>query len=208
MLLLFGANGRTGAALVDEANRRGLDFRPIVRDDRDVERIRKRVDVQQLSYADPTHLDAVRAIMPGATRVLIAIDPRAVGPGFIDYGEEGTANIVRAAMEVGVEAILHVSVMGAFRWSPHELNQKAFDLEAGVRTAAAPWGIVRVSCYHDEVIDGHVRPPDGGAPHPLPKHARWAPVSRSEAAKATLPIPSAPSIRCPCLRPRAPGSPR
>ncbi|MCB9760249.1 MAG: NAD(P)H-binding protein [Alphaproteobacteria bacterium] len=186
MLVLFGANGRTGVAVLREATRRGLAVRPIARDDRDIDRIKGMVDVQRLSYADPEHLDAVRAVMEGATAVVSCIDPRHSGPGAIIYPREATANIALAAAEVEAGRLLHVSVMGAFRWSYSEINQLSFELENGIRDVEAPWCILKFSAFFDEVLEGHVRPPDGRAPHPLPSGARWSPLSRRDAARITL----------------------
>jgi len=76
--------------------------------------------------------------------------------------------------------------MGAYRWAYTSLNRKAFYLEGGVRNCDAPWAIIRVSCYHDEVIEGHIAPPDGGRPSPFKKSSRYSPISRQDAAKMIL----------------------
>lgn len=186
MLVLIGTNGRTGAAIYAEAKRRGMRIRPVVRDDRDIERIKKLVDVRELCYADPNHLDALRPVMEGATTVISCIDPRTTGPGATLYERPASANIATAAVEAGVAQILHLSVFGAYRWSYAPLNQQAFELEVGLRDQPCPWAVLRVSCYFDELIEGHVRPPDGGKPHPIPKGGRWSPTSRRDAAKMAL----------------------
>ncbi|MCB9791182.1 MAG: NAD(P)H-binding protein, partial [Alphaproteobacteria bacterium] len=186
MLVLFGANGRTGLAILREAERRGIPTRAVVRDDRDIDRIKGIADVQKLSYADPRHIDAVRAVMTDATWVISAIDPRGSGPGAPIYPREAAANIAWACTEAGVSGLIHVSVMGSFRWSPLEANTLSFELDTGIRDAEAPWLILRFSCYFDEVLEGHVRPPDGAAPHPVPRHSRYSPISRRDAAKMTL----------------------
>jgi hypothetical protein len=48
--------------------------------------------------------------------------------------------------------------------------------------------MLKVSCYHDEVIEAHVAPPDGGTPHPLRSSSRYAPVSRRDVARAVMDI--------------------
>ena len=185
MLVVFGANGRTGRAVVELALSRGMQVRPVVRDDRDVANLGA-LDVQELCYADPEHLDALRAVSQGATRVISCIDPRTAGPGAPIYTGQAAENIVRAANEAGAEAILHMSIMGAYRWSYAPLNRKSFYLEGGVRNVNAPWSILRISCCFDEVIEGHVRPPDGGRPWKLKDSSRYTPVSRAEAAQLAL----------------------
>lgn len=186
MLVIFGANGRTGAAVVEEALARGLKIRAVVRDDRDVDQLPASLDLADLSYADPTSLGAAKAVVHGATEVISCIDPRTSGPGAILYPGQCAEHIVRAAAEGGAKAILHVSVMGAYRWAYTSLNRKAFYLEGGVRNCDAPWAILRVSCYHDEVIEGHIVPPDSGRPSPFKTSSRYSPVSRADAAKMIL----------------------
>ena len=186
MLVVVGANGRTGREILRLAMARGREVRPIVRDDRDVDALHGVADVQELAYADPEHLDALRAVMDGATQVISCIEARTSGPGSRIYEGMAAENVVRAAHEAGAGRILHMSVMGAYRWSYAMLNRRAFYLEGGVRNTAAPWAILRVSCTHDEVIEGHVSPPDGARPHGFKPSSRYAPMHRVDAAKVAL----------------------
>ena len=186
MLVIVGANGRTGVELLRLAEARGLTVRPVVRDDRDIQHIKGLADVQKLAYADPMVPQALDAVMEGASRVISCIDARTGGPGSIVYEGLAAENVVNAARRAGAERILHVSVMGAYRWSYHGLNRRAFYLEGGVRNCDAPWAIGRISCYHDEILEGHVRPPDGGRPHTFKPASRYSPISRREAARALM----------------------
>ena len=54
MLVVVGANGRTGIEVVKEALRRGRQVRAVVRDDRDARNLDDVIDVQHISYADPS----------------------------------------------------------------------------------------------------------------------------------------------------------
>lgn len=186
MLVVVGANGRTGVQVVAEAQRRGLPVRAVVRDDRDVDRLGGVIDVQHTSYADPDHADALPAALQGATDVISCIDPRTQGPDSPIYQGLAAEHVVAAAAVAGAERIVHVSVMGAFRWSYARLNRKAFYLEGGVRNCDAPWGILRLSCTFDEVLEAHVDPPDGGRPWPFHPSSRYAPLSRQDAGRAVL----------------------
>lgn len=186
MLVLVGANGLTGLQVLRLAEARGIPVRPVVRDDRDIERIRGLADVQKLCYADPMVPSALRAVMEGATTVVSCIDPRTCGPGAPIYDGIAAENIVNAARDAGAHTILHVSVMGAYRWSYASLNRRSFYLEGGVRNCNAPWTILRFSCYHDEIIEGHVAPPDGGKPVQFKESSRYSPISRVDAAAAIL----------------------
>ena len=186
MLVIVGANGRTGVEIVREALRRGKDIRAVVRDDRDARNLDDIIDVQQISYADPEHYASLPPALEGAEEVIVCIDPRTGGPGTPIYGDEAAPNVIRAAKESGARAIIYMSVMGAFRWSPNRLNRRAFHLDRGVRAEDAPWTVLRVSTYIDEIIEGHVRPPDGGKPHTIQKSSRYSPVSRREVARMAL----------------------
>ena len=186
MLVILGANGRTGSAIVCEALERGIPLRAVVRDDQDVDGLPEGLGLHNVGYADPTAPASLPAVLQGATEVISCIDPRTSGPGAIIYPGQAAEHIVRAANNAGAKAILHVSVMGAYRWAYTSLNRKAFYLEGGVRNCDAPWAILRVSCYHDEVIDGHIAPPDGGRPSPFKKSSRYSPISREDAAKMIL----------------------
>lgn len=186
MLVVVGANGRTGVEIVREALRRGLEVRAVVRDDRNARNLDDVIDVQQISYADPDHPSSLPAALEGATKIIIAIDPRTGGPGTPIYSDDAASNVVRAAASAGAQAIIYMSVMGAFRWSPNPLNRRAFYMERGVRAEDAPWTVFRVSTYIDEVIEGHVRPPDGGQPHKIKRSSRYSPVSRRDVAAMAL----------------------
>jgi uncharacterized protein YbjT (DUF2867 family) len=186
MLVVVGANGRTGVQIIQEALHRNKAVRAVVRDDRDARNLDDILDVQQISYADPEQYASLLPALEGAEEVIICIDPRTGGPGTPIYEDEAAPNVIRAAAESGARAIIYMSVMGAFRWSPNRLNRRAFHLERGVRTVDAPWTILRVSTYMDEIIEGHVRPPDGGTPHPIRQSSRYSPISRREVAKIAL----------------------
>jgi uncharacterized protein YbjT (DUF2867 family) len=200
MLVVFGANGRTGSAIVAEALRQGLALRAVVRDDRDVHNLPKTLSLQDISYADPTAPASLAAVLTSVTQVICCIDPRTSGPGAVIYPGDAAEHIVRASAKAGAKAILHVSVMGAYRWAYTRLNRKAFYLEGGVRNCDAPWAILRISCYHDEVIEGHIAPPDGGKPSPFKTSSRYSPVSRGDAARMILDhMPNFVPGRSPCV---------
>jgi len=186
MLVVVGANGRTGVEIIRKALHRGLDVRAVVRDDRDARNLDDIIDVQHICYADPEHYAALPPVLEGADQVIICIDPRTGGPGTPIYQDHAAPNVIRAAKEAGAQAIIYMSVMGAFRWSTNKLNRRAFHLDRGVRAQDAPWTVLRVSTYIDEIIDAHVRPPDGGKPHPITRSSRYSPVSRREVAAMAL----------------------
>jgi uncharacterized protein YbjT (DUF2867 family) len=187
MLVVFGANGRTGREIVRQAKERGWAVRPVVRDDRDGRGLDRIVDVSTICYADPDHPESLAPVLEGATHVVSCINARSAGPGCPRYADEAGAHIVRAAHEAGVQKMLHLSVVGSFRWSPNPLNRRSFRLDRHVRVLKdVPWTMIRMSCYFDEVIEGHVRPPDGRRPHPIVKSGRYSPISRRDAARMVV----------------------
>jgi len=187
MLVIFGANGRTGREVVKAALAQGWEIRPVVRDDRDGRGLDRIVDVGQICYADPDHPDALPAVLDGATHVVSCINARTAGPGCPRYTDTAGAHIVRAAHDAGIERMLHMSIVGSFRWSPHALNRRSFRLDRAVRVLKdVPWTMMRVSCYFDEVIEGHVRPPDGRRPHAIVRGGRYAPVSRRDVGRMVV----------------------
>jgi uncharacterized protein YbjT (DUF2867 family) len=186
MLVIVGANGRTGVAIVREALRQGLDVRPVVRDDHDARHLNGLLDVQKVCYADADQPASLPPVLEGARQVVCCIDPRTAGPGAPPYGRRAAGNVARAADEAGAEVVLHMSVMNPFRWHRARLNRCAFHLEEWVQRWTDRWAILRVSCYHDEVIEGHVRPPDGGRPAHVQRVGRYSPMSRDDAARVAV----------------------
>ncbi len=186
MLVIIGANGRTGVEVLKQALAAGVDVRPVCRDDRDTRVLDGVVDVQKISYADPDHPASLPPVMDGAKQVIICIDPRVAGPGAPMYGDRAGANCIAAATQAGAEVALYVSVAGGYRWSPSKLNRRAFHLDRWVRRSEGLWSMLRISCFHDEVIEAHVRPPDGGRPHRISNSSRYSPISRRDAARVII----------------------
>jgi len=188
MLVIFGANGRTGREVLREAKIRDIPVRAVAKNDLDTQFLQSFIDVNDIHFADADHKESLFPVLKGATAVVSCIDARTAGWGSPHYHKFAAANIVHAANEVGIKRILHLSVMGAYRWSPNKLNQQTFHLDLWIRRSSVPWTMLRVSCYHDEVIEGHVIPPDGGKPHPIVASSRCAPVSRRDVARSVMDI--------------------
>ena len=62
MIVVFGANGKTGIEVVKEAMRRGLDVRPVAKNDHDTHRLEQVVDVNQIAFADAEHPEAIKSL--------------------------------------------------------------------------------------------------------------------------------------------------
>ena len=188
MIVVFGANGRTGREIIREAKLRNIPVRAVAKNDQDTQHLKDLVSVNELYFADADHKESLLPVLKGATGVISCIDARTAGFGSPKYDKYAASNIVHAAHEQGIKRILHLSVMGAYRWSPNALNKQSFHLDLWVRRSKVPWTMLRVSCYLDEVIEAHVAPPDGKKPHPLRASSRYAPVSRRDVARAAMDI--------------------
>lgn len=183
MLVVFGAGGRCGQAVVRAALRAGLAVRPVVRDDREARALDRIIDVNHVRYADPAHIGSVDQAMAGGTALVTALDARCWGHGAERLDDGAGRRVIERAHALGMAPLVHLCVVGAYRWSPHPLNRRSFRSDRQIRLATTlPWTAIRVSCFHDELIDGHLRPPDGRAPHPVPDSARLSPLCRDELA--------------------------
>ena len=186
MIAIIGANGRTGAAILSEATARGLKTRPVVEDDRDTSGLPDCVDLQKLFFANPMSEPQLRVVLADCESAIVCIDPRTFGPGATIFSGEASRNIMNVATALGLRVVLYMTIMGGYRWSYAHLNRKAFALENAIRGTNAPWSMLRVSCYHDEVVEGHLLPPDHGTPHKVRPMSRYAPVSREAVARMAL----------------------
>lgn len=190
MLVVIGANGRTGVEIVREALCRGLPVRAVVRPQDDLRPLAAWIRAEDLHYADADHPSSLEPVLEGAHQVISCIDPRAAGRDVPGHDRQAAAHIVRCAARLGIDRIVHLSVMGSHRWSPGPLSRRSFHMDAGLQRADLPsaWTLCRVSGYHDELIAAHLRPPDGGRPHPLRASSRYSPLSRRDAARALLQV--------------------
>jgi uncharacterized protein YbjT (DUF2867 family) len=187
MLVIVGANGRTGLEVLRAALQANHTVRPVVRDDRDSRNLDRVIDVQDICYADADHPASLHPVLSGATQVISCIDPRTAGHEAPIYTPGAGANVLQVAHELGVERVLHLSVVGSYRWSPSRLNRASWRMDRGIRVLKdLPWSMIRVSSYFDEVLDGHVRPPDGRSPHRVIRHSSYSPVSRADVGRMVI----------------------
>ena len=187
MLVIFGANGRTGIEVVKEAIARGIEVRPVVRDDSDSAGLDKIVDLNSICYGDADHPASLPSVIEGASAVVSCINPRTAGPNGPNYSAKAAANILQAAVKAKVPKVIHLSVVGAYRWSPNPLSRASFHGDRALRMLKdLPWGMLRASCYIDELVEGHVLPVDGGRPHKLRRSSRYAPISRRDMGRVVL----------------------
>jgi len=149
IVLVAGATGGTGRALVNSLTADGYAVRALVRDEKKA----RAVLGDSISYAvgDVRNVDTLVDAMQGATYVISAIgstrsDP-SNNPESVDYG--GVSNMATAAAQTGVKPFVLVSSSGVTH-EDHFLN-KAFDNvlnwkfkgENALRDSGVPYTIVR-----------------------------------------------------------------
>ena len=82
MLVIVGANGRTGVELVRQALQRGLDVRAVVRDDRDADKLNDVIPVGQmpeiLSMIQVNKMTPAPAVLVVVSLLRIKVSPRVI----------------------------------------------------------------------------------------------------------------------------------
>lgn len=149
IVLVAGATGGTGRALVNSLTVEGYTVRALVRDEKKA----RAVLGDGISYAvgDVRNVDTLVSAMQGVTYVISAIgstrsDP-SNNPESVDYG--GVMNMATAAAQTGIRQFVLVSSSGVTQ-EDHFLN-KAFDNvlnwklkgENALRASGVPYTIVR-----------------------------------------------------------------
>lgn len=149
LVVVAGATGGTGRALVSNLQKQGYQVRAFVRDT-----AKARVvlgDGVEFARGDVREIDTVRAALRGATYVISSIgasrsDP-ANNPEAVDFG--GVRNLAIAAAEAGVSQFVLVSSSGVTH-EDHVLNKMMdnvliwkFRGEEALRASGVPYTIVR-----------------------------------------------------------------
>ena len=88
-VLILGATGGTGRALIGQASDRGHDITAFVRSPRKLGSLAPRVSVRE---GDPRSVDELRAVLPGHDAVLSAPCPPGPGPTTILAGRYRVEN--------------------------------------------------------------------------------------------------------------------
>jgi putative NADH-flavin reductase len=107
-VIVFGASGKTGREIVQQALERGHDVTAFVRDPAKLKLTHDRLNVARGDVMDAESVDAA---VPGQDAILVAIGHRRyLGPSKIL--SEGTQHIVEAAKTHGVKRLVCESALG------------------------------------------------------------------------------------------------
>ncbi|MDT4915257.1 MAG: hypothetical protein QOC66_4385 [Pseudonocardiales bacterium] len=161
MILVVGGTGRLGRQLVTDLLARGDKVRVLTRDGSRADEPGAEVVIGDLR--DPASLG--RAVA-GCTAVVSAahglLGGRGAGPEQVD--RDGTVNLVRAAVEAGVEHLVLVSMHGASPDHPMELSRMKYAAEEAVRGSGIGHTILRPPAYYETWIDILGAKLDSGGP--------------------------------------------
>ncbi len=139
MILITGATGLTGSAVVREFVRQGRPARAMVRD-----------PAKGCALASAPGIETVQAdlLVPGTlTAALDGIDTVVLISGADDRMVEAQCNLIDAAVVLGVDHIVKVSGMGADPDSPFRFGRYHARIEQRLRAAGVDWTVLRPSQF-------------------------------------------------------------
>jgi uncharacterized protein YbjT (DUF2867 family) len=177
MILITGATGLTGSAVVREFVRQGRPARALVRNP---------AKVQALTAVPSIEVVQADLLMPGTlTAPLDGIDTVVLISSADDRMVEAQCNLIDAAVASGVNHIMKVSGLGQDLNSPFRFGRYHAQVEQHLQTAGVGWTLLRPSqfmqVYYREVptllADGTFAQPLGDT--------RLAAVDVEDVAKVT-----------------------
>jgi uncharacterized protein YbjT (DUF2867 family) len=173
-IVIFGATGRTGRHLVDQALALGHEVLAFARDPSAITTRNERLRVATGDVLDP---EAVETALAGQKAVICALGPRGTKPGTL--ASAGTSHIIRAMERHGVRRLVCQSAVGVgdskgqggpiLNWIvlPFFLKHVYADKErqeAAIRDSTLDWIIVRPQRLLDQPATGKWRVSLDGSP--------------------------------------------
>lgn len=149
MILVAGGTGRLGRELVSRLVTSGSEVRVLTRD------AARAADLgAEISIGDVRDAATLASATQGASVVVSCVHGflggRGAGP--LEVDDRGNGNLVRAAVDAGVEHVVLLSVLGARPDHPVSLHRAKYAAEQHVRTAAS-WTVLRPASYVETWID-------------------------------------------------------
>lgn len=149
MILLTGATGFIGRALVRQLSAIGYPLRALIRPSARTPRLPKGVSVEVavVSLADVRGLRA--ALRDVDTIIHLASAENQGSRGNLSVADvQGTANLVEAAADAGVERIVYLSHIGAAASSAYPAFKAKGQAEEYIRNGKVPYTILRSSLVY------------------------------------------------------------
>lgn len=161
IVLVTGATGAQGGAVVDALLNAGRGVRALVRDPASARARDLAARGVQLVQGDFDDIRAIRASVDGASGVFSMQNP--VQAADLDSEDRAAANLVQAAAAAKVEMFVHTSVARAGdhtafsgwsegRWSPHYWTSKAAANDRVRSGSLAHWVILKPAFMMDNFI--------------------------------------------------------
>lgn len=186
-IVLLGANGRTGRAVIGQALNAGDSVTALVRaEDRLADIRHERLGVRIGNACDP---EVLAALMPGHDAVISALGPRRPWKAATAIYPDSASAIVAAMTGSDVKRLLVTSsaliypadglLVRLLKRLVENLVQQAERMEAQIRATDLDWTIVRTSFLTNKAVGPH-RLGEGGLPE------RAGAISRASVARFLL----------------------
>lgn len=186
-LLILGANGGTGRALLGQALEHGHTVTAFVRSPQKLAPLDGRVQIRR---GDPRSVADLRAALPGHDAVVSALGPP--GPGASTILRDGAHSTVEAMRAAGTRRLIVVSAAVLFdlgvlgrllrRTLLKNVAADSADMERIVVTSGLEWTIARPPRLTNGPLTGRYRVEDGQLPNP----SALASISRADVAHFLL----------------------
>jgi uncharacterized protein YbjT (DUF2867 family) len=137
MILVTGATGTNGRALVHELNKRGVPFRAMVHNGNRRNLLPHGVNIVQADFAKPDTL----------ARALDAVDHAFLVSPSSEHSAELEKNFITAAQAAGVAHIVKLSVLGADLQSPCRFHRSHRDVELELENSGMGWTSLRPNLF-------------------------------------------------------------
>ncbi|HNH26033.1 MAG TPA: NAD-dependent epimerase/dehydratase family protein [Anaerolineales bacterium] len=149
MILITGATGFIGRALVRQLSSIGYPLRALIRPSAKTPRLPKGVPVEVavVSLADTRGLRAAMRDVETVFHLASAENQGARGSLLIT-DIQGTQNLVEAAADAGVDRIVYLSHLGAARASGYPAFKAKGIAEESIRAGKVPYTIIRTSLVY------------------------------------------------------------
>lgn len=149
MIVITGATGFVGRAVVKEARAESLSLRAIVRDPHEALWLANDYRVE-LFHGNVIHAPSLEGCCDGANCVmhLVGIINEWKENTFERVHVEATVNLLDRAKRAGVKRFIHMSALGARPNARSQYHQTKWDAEEAVRKSGLAWTIFRPSLIY------------------------------------------------------------